>query len=66
MTGMTMRHFQVFVCHGRQHQSDPAHDYHPRLEAHAPHGRSIALLLDTDIDQLASAVTHLVRDRVLP
>ncbi len=64
-TGLTMRHFQTFVCHGRNPPGDPAHDYHPRLTAHAYHGRSLALVRDGDIDQLAAAVARLVRDRVL-
>ena len=64
-TGTAMRHFHTFVCFGRQPPTDPAHDYHPRLNAHAHHGRSIALLMDNDIDGLARDVADLIRTRVL-
>jgi hypothetical protein len=64
-SGSQITHVQAFVCHGRQPPSDPAHDYHPRVTAHAYHGRSVALLYDDDIEELACSVAAVVRGRVL-
>jgi hypothetical protein len=64
-SGTQITHVQAFVCHGRVPPSDPAHDYHPRINAHAYHGRSVALLYDDDIEGLSCAVAAVVRGRVL-
>lgn len=65
-SGTLVRHFQAFVCHATRPPTDPAHDYHPRLNAHACHGRTIALLYDPDVEGLASAVAAAVRRQVMP
>jgi hypothetical protein len=64
-TGTQLRHVQTFVCHGLPPPTDPAHDYGTRVTAHAPHGRSLGLLHEPEMERLVCEVAAAVRRSVL-
>jgi hypothetical protein len=62
--GDQLLHFSVVVCHGAATAGDPAWDYHPRLSADPPHGRSVAYLEHAPIDDLVVDVADAITARV--
>lgn len=64
-TGDQVLHFSVVVCHEAPGAGDPAFDYHPRLPADPPHGRSAAYLEHAPTEQLITDVAAAIRARVI-
>jgi hypothetical protein len=64
--GDQLLHFSVVVCHEAPATGDPAFDYHPRLTADPPHGRSATYLEHAPTDQLVGDVAAAIRRRALP
>ena len=65
-TGDQLLHFSILACHDQPTTGDPAFDYHPRLAADPPHGRSVAYLHYGPIDVLVADVAAAIRRITLP
>ncbi len=64
-SGDQLLHFSIVVCHEVAAETDPAWDYHPRVAADPPHGRSAAYLLHAPLDDLVADVAAVIRATVL-
>jgi hypothetical protein len=63
-SGRLLLHFCLYVGHRRRATADPAHDYHPRIQADPPHGRAVALFHHEAMNTLVHDVATCIRGRL--